>query len=77
MIFVPLLHSCEIFGLVLVFVDGGVTICDGISKAVEEIKSGVLVVGVGERVIGINNARRDEERGGCMSFDAASYAEVE
>ena len=56
MIFVPLLHSCEIFGLVLVFVVGGVTICDGISKAVEEIKRGVLVVSVGECMNAINNA---------------------
>ena len=77
MFVVTLLHSCEKFGVVLIFVFGGVTIWDRISKAVKEIKSRILVVGVGECMNKINNARRDEERGGCMSFDAASYAEVE
>ena len=76
LIVVTFLHSCEIFGVVIIFVVGGVTIWDGISKAVEEIKSGVLVVGVGERVNAINNARRDGERGDGTSFYAASCAEV-
>ena len=77
LIVVPFLHSCEIFGVVLIFVVGGVTIWDGISKAAEEIKSGVLAVGVSECVNTINNACRDRERGDGTSFDVASCAEVE
>ena len=77
LIVVTLLHSCENFGVVLIFVFGGVTIWDRISKAVKEIKSRILVVGVGECVKKINNARRDEERGEGTWFDAASRAEVE
>ena len=48
---------------------------DGISKAVEEIKSGILVVGVSERMNAINNARRDGDRGDGTSFDVASCAD--
>ena len=70
LIVVPFLHSREIFGVVLIFIFGVVTIWDGISKAVEEIKSGILVVGVSERMNAINNARRDGERGEGTSFDA-------
>ena len=77
LIVVPFFHSCEIFGVVLIFFVGGVTIWDGISKAVEEIKNGVLVVVVDERVNTINKARRDGERGEGTLFDEASYAEVE
>ena len=77
LIVVTLLHSCEIVGVVLIFIFGVVTIWDGISKAVEEIKSRILVVGVGKRVNAINNARRDGERGEGMSFDVASYVEVD
>ena len=77
MLVVTFLHPCEIFGVVPIFVVGGVTIWDGISKAVEEIKSQILVVSVGERVNAINNARRYRERGEGTSFDAASYVEVE
>ena len=66
MIVVPFLHSRDIFGAVLIFVLGGVTIWDGIYKAVKEIKSGILVVGVGESVNVINNMCRDRERGEGM-----------
>ena len=61
----------------IIFVVGGVTIWDGISKAVEEINIGILVVGVGERLKAINNACRDGERGKGTSFDEASCVEVE
>ena len=71
------LHSCEIFGVVFIFVVGGVAIWDGISKSVKEIKSKILVVGVGERLYAVDNARRDGERGEGTSFDAASCTEVE
>ena len=59
MLIITFLHSCEIFGVVLIFCVRGVTIWDEISKAVKEIKSGILVFGVGEYVNAINNARRD------------------
>ena len=59
------------------FFVGGVTIWDGISKAAKEIKSRILVVGVGERVNVINNACRYGKRGEGTPFDAASCAEVE
>ena len=75
MLIVTSLHSCEIFGVVPIFVFGGVTMWDGISKAVEEIKSGILVVGVSERMNAINNARRDGDRGDGTSFDVASCAD--
>ena len=39
--------------------------------------SGILVVGVGERVNAINNARQEGERGEGTPFDATSCAEVE
>ena len=77
MLIFTFLQSCEIFGVVLVLVVGGVTIWNGISEAVKEIKSRILVVGVGERVNAINNARRDGERGEGTSFDTAFCAEVE
>ena len=77
LIFVTFLHSCEIFGVVLIFVVGGVTIWDGISKAVEEIRSRILVVGVSKRDNEISNVRPDRERGEGTSFDAASCAEFE
>ena len=77
LIVIPFLHSCDIFGVVLIFVVRGVTIWDWISKAVEEVKSGILVFEVGKRVNAINNARRYGERGEGTSFDAASCAEVE
>ena len=74
---VPFLHSCDIFRIILILVVGVVTIWDVISKAVEEIKSRILIVGVGKRVNAINNARQDGERDEGTSFDVASCAEVE
>ena len=50
---------------------------DGNSKAVKEIKSGILVVVVCERVNVIDKARWDRERGEDMFLDEASCAEVE
>ena len=44
LIVVTFLHFCEIFGVVIIFVVGGVTILDRIFKAVEEINSGILVL---------------------------------
>ena len=73
LIVVPFLHYCELFGVVLIFVVGGVTVWDGISKAVEEIKIRVLFFSVGKRVNATNNERWDRERGEGTSFDAASY----
>ena len=77
MLVVTFLHPCEIFGVVPIFVVGGVTIWDGISKEVKEIKSRILVVDVGKRVNAIDNARRYGKRGEDTLFDAASCAEVE
>ena len=76
MLIVALLHSCEIFGVVLIFVIGGVTIWDGISKAVEEIKSNILVFGIGKIVDAIDNAHWYGNRDEGTLFDAVSCAEV-
>ena len=71
------LHSCEIFGNVFVFVTRGVAICDGIHKAVKEIKSSNLVVSVSKHVYAVDNTCRDGERGESTSFNMVSCTEVE
>ena len=74
---VAFLQSCEISGVVSVVVFGGVAVWYGITKAVKKIKSGILVVSVGERMRAVDNACRDGERDEVTLFDVASCKEVQ
>ena len=74
---VAFIHYCEISGVVLIVVVGGVATWDEITKGVKKIKSGIMVIGVGKRMHAVDNARQEGGRGEGTPFDASSCTEIE
>ena len=68
------LHSWKTSSVVIVVVVRCVAIFNGVSQAVKEIESGILIIGFYELVDAVDDARRGRKRGKFAVFDTVSSA---